>query len=145
MQIHLTPDISLLVIMLIFLANYFVVRKYFFQPVNAILTERETEVRSAEAGYEQSLARFREATENLETRVQQARREGSAVREQHRAEASGRRAEIIDRTRAEADEITAEANQQIGADVAVARERIVVESEQLARAAAEMIIGRKIK
>ena len=52
MQINLTPDITLPVIMVIFLANYLVVRKYFLKPVNEILVAREMEIRSADKLYE---------------------------------------------------------------------------------------------
>jgi F0F1-type ATP synthase membrane subunit b/b' len=42
MQINLAPDLSLFAIMVIFILNYLIVRKFFLQPVNAILEERET-------------------------------------------------------------------------------------------------------
>ena len=37
MQINLTPDLSLLAIMVIFIINYMVVRKFFLQPINEVL------------------------------------------------------------------------------------------------------------
>jgi F0F1-type ATP synthase membrane subunit b/b' len=61
MQINLTPDLSLLAIMVIFIMNYLIVRRFFLQPVNDILEARETETRSAENLYEDARARFAEA------------------------------------------------------------------------------------
>ena len=52
MQINLTPDLSLLAIMVIFIINYMVVRKFFLQPVNTVLEARETEKHTAEKLYE---------------------------------------------------------------------------------------------
>jgi len=45
MQISLTPDYSLLAIMVIFIINYFVVSKFFIKPINAVLESRAAETR----------------------------------------------------------------------------------------------------
>lgn len=144
MQINLTPDITLPVIMLIFLANYFVVRKYFLKPVNDILVARESEIRTADKLYEDSLASFDAAAEEIETRLQRARREGSSLREEHRHEASIKRAALIERTRTEAEAIARDASRQLDELVAAARTQIVTDSDRLAREAAERIVGRRL-
>jgi F-type H+-transporting ATPase subunit b len=144
MQIHLTPDLSLLVIMAIFIANYFVVRKFFLRPINEILNWREEQVRSADKIYEESLARFEEATADVESRLQASKREASKLREERRAEAMSVRNDLIGKARGEADRAVAEAEAKITADVTAARTTIERDSEQLARLAAERIVGRKI-
>jgi len=144
MQIDLSPDWSLLVIMLIFWANYWVVRKFFLQPVNRVIDERANDIRSGEARYEEALARFNDATADMESKLHHARREGSLVRERFRAEALTHRASLVEKTRGEADKLVASADEQLKRDVTVARETIVSESEALARLAAEQIIGRKL-
>lgn len=144
MQIHLTPDLSLLVIMAIFIANYFVVRKFFLRPINEILNWREEQVRSADKIYEESLARFEEATADVESRLQASKREASKLREERRAEAMSVRNDLIGKARGEADRAVAEAEEKITADVTAARTTIERDSEQLARLAAERIVGRKI-
>ncbi len=143
-MIDLTPDWSLLVILAIFIANYFVVRNFLFRPINRILVEREQEMLSAEAVYEESMARFHEATSEMEARLQEARRRGAEVREARRAEAASRRNELIDRTRGEAEGTVASAESDMKRELGAARERIVRESEALARLAAEKILGRQI-
>src|SRR6187551_3626215 len=87
MQINLTPDPSLLAIMVIFLLNYLVVRTFFLKPINAVIEARETEVKTAERLYEEALARFNEATSQTEAQLHEARKEAAAVRDRFRSEA----------------------------------------------------------
>jgi F-type H+-transporting ATPase subunit b len=144
MQINLTPDLSLLAIMVIFIINYMVVRKFFLQPVNTVLEARETESRTAEKLYEDALARFSEATAQTEAQLHTAKREAAQLRDRFRGEASAYRQQVVDKTNAEARQIIGEADESLGRDVAVAREQIVRESESLARLAAERILGRAV-
>jgi F-type H+-transporting ATPase subunit b len=144
MQINLAPDLSLLAIMVIFLLNYLVVRKYFLRPINDVLEARESETKMAEKLYEDALARFSEATAQTEAQLQAAKREAAAVREARRNEAGAYRQQLVERTNAEAKQVVAEADQRLSADVSVAREQIVRDSEALARLAAERILGRAV-
>jgi len=144
MQINLTPDLSLLAIMVIFIMNYMVVRKFFLQPINGILEARETETRSAEQVYEEALARFSEATAQTEAQLQAAKREAAQLRERFRGEAGVYRQQMVDKTSTEARQIVGAADESLSKDVAVAREQIVRESESLARLAAERILGRAV-
>ena len=138
------PDLSLLAIMVIFIMNYLIVRKFFLQPINGILEARETETRSAEQVYEEALARFSEATAQTEAQLHAAKRDAAQLREKFRGEAGAYRQQIVDKTNAEARQIVGEADERLTKDVAVAREQIVRESESLARMAAERILGRAV-
>lgn len=144
MQINLTPDWSLPVIVVIFTINYLVVRRFFFKPVGEVLLARESEVREAERRYNDSLAQFDAAAREMENQVMQAKKEGSKIREGLRAEAVQHRTGVVERTRGEADRIVGEAARSLSNDVATAREKIVTGSDALARLAAEKIVGRKI-
>ncbi len=144
MQINLTPDWTLPVIMVIFMANYLVVRRFFLRPINEILVTRESEISDAERRYEESLAGFQEATREMESQVNEARRNGTKVREQLRAEAAELRTALVTKTRGEADGIVATADASLKRDVDTARTKIVTDSESLARLAAEQIAGRKL-
>jgi F-type H+-transporting ATPase subunit b len=144
MQIKLAPDLSLLAIMVIFILNYMVVRRFFLRPINEVLDAREAETKTAEKLYEDALARLGEATAQTEAQLQAAKREAAAVRERHRAEAGAYRQQVVERTSAEARQLAAEAEQKLSSDVAAARERIVRDSESLARLAAERILGRAV-
>jgi F-type H+-transporting ATPase subunit b len=144
MQINLTPDLSLLAIMVIFIMNYLIVRKFFLQPINGILEARETETRSAEQVYEEALARFSEATAQTEAQLHAAKREAAELRERFRGEAAAYRQQVVDKTNAEARKLLGEADERLSNDVAVAREQIVRGSESLAREAATRILGRAV-
>jgi len=144
MQINLTPDLSLLAIMVIFIMNYFVVRKFFLRPINEVLEARETETRSAEKLYEDALARFSEATAQTEAQLHGAKREAALVREGFRGEAATYRQQLVEKSNVQARDVVAEADKKLSGDVAAAREKIVSESDSLARLAAERILGRAV-
>ena len=144
MQINLTPDPSLLAIMVIFLLEYLVVRKFFLQPINTVIEEREHERRTAEQLYEEALARFNEATAQMEAQLHIAKRDAASVRDHYRTEASAHRNQVIEKTQGDAKSIVSEADAKLSADVEAAREKIVRDSESLARLAAERILGRAV-
>lgn len=144
MQINLTPDYSLLAILVIFIINYLVVRTFFLKPINDVLESRETETTTAEKLYEDAMARFSDATEKMEAQLHSAKREAAQVRDRFRGEASAQRQAMIDRTSGEAKQIVAEADEKLSSDVKVARDTIVRDSESLARLAAERILGRAV-
>lgn len=144
MQIDLAPNPSLLAIMVIFALNYWVVRKFFLQPINGVLEARETETKTAEKLYEEALARLEEATARTEAQLHGAKRDAAQLREKYRGEAAAFRQDVVERTGAEARRTVGEADSQLAAAVGAARERIVNESEELARLAAERILGRAV-
>jgi len=144
MQINLTPDLSLPAIMVIFVINYLVVRRFFLKPINAVVEAREQNIRSAEERYEESLARFNEATAAMETQLHNAKREAAQVREKFRAEAGAYRAGVVAKTTTDAKQMVTEATERLGSDVEEARAKIMSESESLARLAAERILGRAV-
>jgi F0F1-type ATP synthase membrane subunit b/b' len=144
MQISLTPDYSLLAIMVIFIINYFVVSRFFIRPINEVLVARENETRSANEVYEQSMARFAEATSRMEEQLHAAKREAAALRERFRAEAAAHRAAVVEKTTAEAKGVVSEADASLTQATAEARESIARDSESLARMAAERILGRPV-
>lgn len=144
MQIKLAPDLSLLAIMVIFILNYLVVRKFFLRPINEVLEARETETKTAEQLYESALARFNEATAQTEAQLHAAKREAAQLRDRYRGEAGVYRQQVVERTSGEARQIVSDADAKLDADVAAARTQIVTESESLARLAAERILGRAV-
>ncbi len=144
MQINLTPDYSLLAILVIFIINYLVVRAFFLKPINTVLEERETDTKSAEKLYEDALARFNDATSQMETQLHSAKREASQLRDKFRGEAAAQRQQMIDRTQGEAKQVVGEADAKLTSEVAVARETIVRDSDELARLAATRILGRAV-
>src|SRR5947199_786055 len=144
MQINLAPDLSLPAIMVIFFLNYLIVRKFFLKPINDVLEARETEMKTADRLHEEALARFTAATADIETRVHNTKREAALLRERYRCQAAEHGQSVIDKTNADAKGIVADADQHLSRDVQSAREKIVRESDSLAREAAERILGRAV-
>lgn len=144
MQINLMPDYSLIAIMVIFIMTYWVVRKFFIEPINSVLEAREQETKSAEQIYEEAMARFNEATAKVEERLHLAKREAAQLRDELRAEAATHRQNVVQRTSAEAKKLIGDAEARLSADVKTAREKIITEAESLARLAAERILGRPV-
>jgi F-type H+-transporting ATPase subunit b len=128
----------------IFILNYLVVRTFFVKPINDILESRETETKSAEKLYEDALARFNDATAQMETQLHTAKREAAQVRDRFRQDAGAHRQQVVERTGGEAKKIVADADASLQRDVSEAREKIVRESDSLARLAAERILGRAV-
>ena len=144
MQINLMPDLSLLAVMVIFILEYIIVSRYFLRPINDVLESRETEARSAQEIYEQSLGRFNEETNRIEQRVHEAKREAAQLREKFRSDAGTHRASLVEKTTAEAQKIVADADQRLSRDIKEAREKLARDAESLARLAAERILGRPL-
>lgn len=144
MQIKLAPDLSLLAIVAIFLINYLVVRKFFFQPINRIIEARETESKTAEQLYQEAMNRFNDATSQIEQQVHAAKRDASSLRDRYRSEASAHRNQVVEKTQSEARKIVSEADAKLAGEVDAARQTIVRDSESLARLAAERILGRAV-
>ncbi|MFA6957654.1 MAG: ATP synthase F0 subunit B [Thermoanaerobaculia bacterium] len=142
--LNLTPDKSLIAIMVIFFLEYLVLRKFFFQPVNRVMTEREQDVRNAATRHEDALARFNEATREMEARVVQAKKQGSEFREALKAEAAKHRADSVEKTRKDAAAIVGSASAELASAVATARQKIDGDVSALARLAVERIVGRAL-
>ncbi len=130
--------------MAIFWLNYLVVRHFFLKPINQILEARDTETRTAEKLYQESLARFNEATSAMEEQLHAAKREASQLRDRFRTEAGAHRDGVIERTQGEAKTIVSEAEEKLTREVRNARDTIKRESENLAHLAAERILGRAV-
>ena len=144
MQINLVPDLSLLAVMVIFMLEYIIVSRYFLRPINDVLESRETEARSAQEIYEQSLGRFNEETNRIEQTLRETRREAAQLREKFRADAGAHRASLVEKTTEEAQKLVAEADKRLSRDAKEAREKIARDAESLARLAAERILGRPL-
>lgn len=138
------PDLSLLVVMAIFIAEYFVVKYFFLKPINDVLESREGETRTAQDLYEQALARFQEETARIEQRLHEAKRDASQLRDRFRAEAGTHRTSLIDRTSGEAKKLVDDAEAQLARASADARAKLERDADSLARLAAERILGRAV-
>ena len=144
MQINMKPDLSLLAIMVIFILNYLIVRRFFLQPINEVLESREHETTTADRLYEEAMARFNDATAKMEAELHVAKREAANVRDRFRAEAAAHRNAVVEKTSGEARQYISEAETELTQDVVEARAKLAGEADSLARLAAERILGRAV-
>jgi len=125
-------DLSVVLIVLMVWALYFVLKKSFFDPINQILNEREAasqgaleEARSQMAIVEKKSAAYAEA-------LKDARLESYRQQESFRTEALQQRVKIIARGRQETDQLVGFARTEIQSQVAAAKKSLESEVVGLA-------------
>ena len=69
------PNVSMLLILAIFFATMWVLNRFLFAPVSAILDERERESDTGARSLADAEAKFRAAAEKIENELSLARRE----------------------------------------------------------------------
>jgi F-type H+-transporting ATPase subunit b len=139
----LIPDLSVLWVIFFVLLLTIVLDRLLFKPVLRVMGEREGAIRSARELAERSAHEARRASAEFEKKTAEARGELYRQMDDMRRAAMNERAEIMSRTRAEAEsEITA-ASAKLAAEADEARRRLGAEADALGAAVAERILGRK--
>ena len=137
------PDLSVLWVIFFVLLLTIVLDRLLFKPVLRVMGERERAIRSARELAERSAHEARRASAEFEKKTAEARGELYRQMDDMRRAAMNERAEIMSRTRAEAEsEITA-ASAKLAAEADEARRRLGAEADALGAAVAERILGRK--
>jgi F-type H+-transporting ATPase subunit b len=121
----------------------FLLNRLLFQPLLRVMAEREGAIRAARDLAERSASEARAATEEFERKTAAARAEIYRQMDEMRRTALNERAEIMARTRAEADAQIATASEQLKAETEEARRTLQADAETLGAAAADRILGRK--
>jgi F0F1-type ATP synthase membrane subunit b/b' len=138
------PNVSMLLILAIFFAVLWLLNRFIFRPVGAILDERERDSTTASQTYAEALAEFQAAADKIEADLSLARREALKLREERRAEGMHLRSGKIEQVKAE----TAEKLSGASADLEQHSRKIVadlpVRVAALAQLLAEKILGRKV-
>jgi F-type H+-transporting ATPase subunit b len=138
------PDLSLLVIMVLFWATYAVLRAWVFRPLGAILDEREKKAATATAALAQALENEKETLASIDRRLTQTRREALAARQASRDAANARRQALLDEAREKARLAGAAAQAKLDADVAAARAELAKNVRATAGEIASLALGRRI-
>lgn len=123
----LIPDGSLLVILVLFWTLYAILRWSLFGPVQEILRERRETVETARAEQEAAVAQTSGKIDAERDKLNRARVEAAAQRDELRRAAEARRQELLASTREEAERRLAEAQEEL--DGVVARERRELEAK----------------
>jgi F0F1-type ATP synthase membrane subunit b/b' len=130
----LIPDASLLVILVVFWILYALLRWSLFGPVQEILRERRETVEAARAEHEAAMAQTAAKIEAERERLNQARVEGAARRDELRRAAETRRQGVLASTRGETEGRLGEAQEEL--------ERIVAHERRELEGTARVLAGR---
>jgi F-type H+-transporting ATPase subunit b len=139
----LLPDLSVLWVIFFVLLLTVVLDRLLFRPVLRVMGEREQAIRSARDLAERSANEARLASAEFEKKTADARAELYRQMDEMRRSAMNERAEILARTRAEAESEIAAASARLAAEADEARRRLSAEADALGAAVAERILGRK--
>ena len=137
------PDLSVLWVIFFVLLLTVVLDRLLFRPVLRVMGEREQAIRSARDLAERSANEARLASAEFEKKTADARAELYRQMDEMRRSAMNERAEILARTRAEAESEIAAASARLAAEADEARRRLSAEADALGAAVAERILGRK--
>lgn len=138
------PDLSLLLVMVIFWATYVVLRVFVLKPLGSILEGRERTVAGATDALATALDREKETLAGIDRRLTEARREALASRHAARADANAKRQEILDGARAEARAVVAAAQAKLEGEIGVARAELARNAHATAAEIATLALGRRI-
>jgi len=138
------PDLSLVLVLIIFLIFAFVLNKILFKPISKVLDERHNltvgatdEARSATRSYQSRLADY-------EAGIREARAQGYRQAERDRAAAIERRRQTIDEVKLQATRQIEEAKSNIMDQAAAARAALESDSHQIAERISRTLLGRTV-
>lgn len=138
------PDLSLVLVLIVFLIFAFVLNKILFKPISKVLDERHNltvgasdEARSAVRSYQSRLADY-------EARIREARAQGYRQAELDRAAALERRRQTIDEVKQQATSQIEDAKSNIKRQAAEARAALESESRQIAERISRTLLGRTV-
>lgn len=137
------PDLSVFWVIFFVLLLTALLNRLLFKPVLRVMEERERAIRSARELAERSANEARLASVEFEKKTADARAELYRQMDEMRRAAMHERAEIMSRTRAEAESEIAAATAKLAAEAEEARRRLGAEADALGAAVAERILGRK--
>ena len=137
------PNLSIIWVVLAVLVLTFVLDRLLLRPILDVIRRREHAIDSARELARQSAAQAQQAAAEFDQRTTAARAELYRQMDDMRRAALGRRAEIIEQTRAEAEAQVAAAARRLEEEAADARRRLDADSETLGTQIAERILGRR--
>jgi F-type H+-transporting ATPase subunit b len=140
----IAPNVTTLYVFLAFGICYWILKKYLFVPLSAILDARERAEKEAEMAYAESLARLEKAVAAGEEMLSAARREALKARESLRSESLAQLASKLAEANGAAKASVERGSREIEAQVAGFAGQLPERARALARELAEKILGRKL-
>jgi F-type H+-transporting ATPase subunit b len=137
------PNVSLILILAIFFATLWVLNRFLFRPISAIVDARDRDVESSARALSEAEERFRTAAEKIETELSLARREALKIREENRAEGRRLRDAQVEAAKKEAAERLNAASAELAEQARRAREELPGRVASVVSTLVEKILGRK--
>jgi F-type H+-transporting ATPase subunit b len=137
------PNVSVLLILAIFFATLWVLNRFLFRPVSAILDERQTEAETAARSLGEAEEKFRAAAAKIETELSLARREALKLREESRADGRRLREQQVDAVKQETAARLEAAARELEAEARRTREELPGRVSTIVSALVEKVLGRK--
>jgi F-type H+-transporting ATPase subunit b len=125
-------------------ALVFILNRWLFGPLNAILSQREAEIDTARTALDESLRVQNERLAAVEARVSESRKESYGIREQAHGEAREAREKVLTAARDDAAKEIEQARAEIGRQIDGARTQLESDADEIARTIAERILGRPV-
>lgn len=140
----LTPDVTLLIVLALFIVFVPILNRLLFKPIISVLEERDrltggssTAAKAMELTVEQKLAEFEDG-------IREARGEGYRAVEARRNAAAADRQARIDAARGEAATKIAAAREQLNVEAAAARSSLDAEFSRVASSISSALLGRTV-
>jgi F-type H+-transporting ATPase subunit b len=137
-------DVTFLFVLIAFPIAYAILKRYLFDPLAAILQERDRDARTAEQIHKESLEALSKTVARAEQQLAQARQEAlkqrEALRAEGRAQWEKKLAEAQTSARAHIDDATRE----IQAQAESSSRELPAQARTLARELAEKLLGRTL-
>lgn len=128
----LSPDLSILLVMIMVYGLYFIFSKYLFGPINQILEDRDSAINGGQEEAQNKLVRCDELSQSFQEAIKKARRESYREQEKFRVDALKMRTEIVAEGRAKAENQVAAARDEIRSQVAAAKQTLETEVASIA-------------
>jgi F-type H+-transporting ATPase subunit b len=137
------PDLSVFWVILAVLLLTALLNRLLFRPLLRVMEARAQAIHSARELAERSAAEARAASDEFDRKTSLARADIYRQMDEMRKTALTERAEIVARTRAEAEAEVRRASAILKADTEDARQRLAADAEALGTEAADRILGRR--
>ena len=128
----LSPDLSILLVMILVWSLYFIFKKSLFDPINKILADRDAAINGGQQQAQEKLVQCDELSQSYQKALKTARQESYRQQEKFRAEALKVRAEIIVEGRSQMESQVAAARAEIQVEVVRAKHILGAEVDGIA-------------
>lgn len=144
-MVSIDLDISLFIQMANFIFMVIALNYVLYRPIRGILRKRADKIGQLNQEIEANTAGARAKAEELQARLEQAKREGAQLREELKDQAREQQRRMIEEATREMEEAVARIREQVAKEITQAREQLKAEVQAFGRQLAEKILGRSIQ